>query len=160
MRANGTADIVYSGNYASGAPYIVRRGYYDPNDVPGVGFGADKAQYKHGFTRWDMAEAAFGSSASHYFVPKEPEAEGWETEIKFVACVRNGGCEEYADPVTLRQIYLTENREWFKGVPGRNGDSDTTELGLVNAFCEQNSEVVVNTCPERMRETKRFGYFF
>ena len=159
-RANGTADIVYSGGHTSGSPYIVRRGYYDQNDVPGVGFGADKAQYKHGFTRWDMAEAAFGSSASHYFSPSEPGAEGWETEIKFVSCVRNGSCKEYADPVTLRQIYLTENREWFKGVPGRNGDSDTTELGLVNAFCGQNAEVVVNICPARMRETKRFGYFF
>lgn len=160
LRSNGTADIIYSGNQNQGDPYIVRRGYYDQNDVPGVGFGADKAEYKHGFTRWDMAEAAFGASASRYFIPREEGAEGWETEIKFVACVRNVSCKEYAKPVTLRQIYLTENREWFKGVPGTNGETDTAEIGLVNAFCKQDSEIVVNICPARMRETKRFGYLF
>ncbi|MEZ2122637.1 LGFP repeat-containing protein [Corynebacterium sp. CCM 9203] len=156
---SGTGDIIYPKNPGVDPHFLIRRGYWDPQDLPGVGFGADKAKYKHGVTRWDMVEAANTSETSTYFSPTESGAEGWETKVFFKAC-SFGKCEEYADPVILRHIYLAENREWFKGVPGRNGSDDTADLGLVNAFCGQDDKIVVNFCPERMRETKRFGRFF
>ncbi|BAU96162.1 hypothetical protein N24_1900 [Corynebacterium suranareeae] len=153
-----TGDIVYPKNPGTNIDYLIRRGYWDPNDKPDVGFGADKLRYKHGITRLDMVEAAYYASTATYFTPTEPGAEGWETVVYFVSCVLD--CEEYAAPITLRQIYLPVNQEWFKGAPGRNGASDTEDLGLVNAFCEKNAEIVTNFCPERMRSTKKFGWIF
>lgn len=153
-----TGDIVYPKELGVNMDYLIRRGYWSPDDLPGVGFGADKAQYKHGVTRWDMVEAAYYADTVKYFPSTEPGAEGWETVVFFVSCFLE--CEEYAPPVTLRQIYLPENREWFKGAPGRNGTSDTEDVGLVNAFCAQNAEIVTNICPERMRQTKKFGWIF